>query len=112
MSLRLDRISSPPGGPATATGIGCVAGSPVTLFLAGRQVGTAVADAKGSFSATLHLNAPVGHYTVMAQCGVTLATAIDIVLSSRSDPPAGATAILLLLFLVILALISAQFTGR
>jgi hypothetical protein len=112
MNLRLDRISSPPGGLATAVGQGCVAGSLVTLSIGGAPVGTATANDTGAFTATLQLNVPVGHYVVTAQCGVTLQAAIDVVLSSRSNPPAAAASILLLLLLLILALASTQFVSR
>ncbi len=112
IDLRLDRISTPPDGPATAIGHGCMPDSSVVLSIGAMPIGSARADANGDFAAALQLNVPVGHYTVTAQCGVTLTTAIDVVLTSRSDPPASAVAILLILSLLILALIGTQFASH
>ncbi|MGH9125085.1 MAG: hypothetical protein ACRDZ8_10225, partial [Acidimicrobiales bacterium] len=109
--LGLDRISTPPGGPAVARGQGCVPGSFVTLTVASMTVGMTVAGADGTFTANLHLAVPVGHYTVVAHCGVTLTGAITVVQSSQASPPASTGALLLVLLLVILGLIGTQF-GR
>jgi hypothetical protein len=110
--LHLDRISTSPGGAALATGQGCVANSPVTVSVAGTTVASTTADATGAFSTDLPLNLPVGHYAVTAQCGVTLTTAIDVVLSSTADTPTSTAAVLLILLLLILGLLRSQLSYR
>ncbi len=111
-ALKLDRISTPPGGPAVAVGHGCVPNSPVTLSIGTMAIGKTVAGPDGAFTANLQLNVPVGHYTITAQCGVTLTAGIDVVLSSQASPPTATTAILLILFLVIVLLASNQLSTR
>jgi hypothetical protein len=110
--LQLDRISTTPGGTARALGRGCTPNSPVTLSVNSVQVGSAVANADGSFTADLRLNVPVGKYTVVAVCGKTLSATIDVVLSSQANPPTSTTAILLIILLLILALTRSQFSSR
>jgi hypothetical protein len=112
LDLRLNRISAPPGGTAIATGQGCVGGSPVTLSIGAMQVGTAVANSDGTFTAPLQLNVPVGRYVVTARCGVTLTAAISVVLSTQANPPAAASSLLLVLLLVLLLAFGIQFGRR
>ncbi len=109
-ALKLNQISTPPGGPAVATGRGCVPNSPVTLFVGSKAIGNTVASAQGSFTANLLLNVPVGHYTITAHCGVTLSAGIDVVLSSQASPPSSTTAVLLVLFLLIVLLATSQLS--
>jgi hypothetical protein len=110
--LKLDRISTPPGGPAKAIGQGCTPNSPVILTIGSMQVGSTTANADGSFTADLHLNVPVGQYQVVAVCGPTLTATIDVVLSSQANTPTSTAAILLILLMVILALGRSQFSSR
>ena len=110
--LHLDRISTPPGGPAVAMGQGCVPGSPVILSIGPMIIGHAVASAAGTFTSTLQLNVPVGHYTITAECGVTLTAGIDVVLSSQANPPSTTEALLLILLLLILVLATNQLSSR
>jgi len=75
-------------------------------------VGTAVAGPDGTFTAALHLNVPVGKYTVTARCGVTLDAEITVVQSVQASAPATTAALLLVLLLVILGLVGTQFGRR
>ncbi len=110
--LKLDRISAPPGGSAVAFGQGCTPNSPVALSINGNQVGSAVARADGTFTATVRLNVPIGQYKLVAVCGPTLSATINVVLSSTSSPPSSTAAILMIIFLLILGLARTQLSFR
>ncbi len=93
-ALLLSRSSVSPGGSTVATGVGCLPGAQVVLFIAGQEVAETTADSQGAFSGLL--NAPdhgAGQLSVTASCGsIELATLLSVVAtsSSISAPAAGA----------------------
>ncbi len=110
--LLLDHHSIPPGGPVTASGTGCSANSPVQLSIDSTPVGSTVAGRDGSFSTPLSVSVPVGQFTVVAVCGPTLETTLDVVLTSHASPPSSTAALLLVILLFLIGLARWQLVRR
>jgi hypothetical protein len=111
-TLALDHHSIPPGGTVIASGQGCTPNATVQLLIDSVPVGTTVANSDGSFSTPLSVSVPLGQHTVLALCGPTLASTIDVVLTSHAGPPTSTAALLLILFLLVLCVIPWQFSQR
>lgn len=104
--FKVDRPSAEPGGEVNASGEGCDPGAAVAIEIGGARVADATAGSDGRFSAPLDL--PVlqpGRFDVVAHCGPTLDTTIDIVLASRVDPGTSTLAVLVFFVLLLLALL-------
>jgi hypothetical protein len=99
--LVLDRSAVKPGQALKVSGIGCLPNAPATVGLAGSVTTTASAGSDGTFQASLVLpsSLPVGRYTVVAQCGTTFSTLVDVVHSRR------VSSILLMVLAAILILL-------
>jgi hypothetical protein len=108
----LDHSSTPPGGAVTASGHGCDANSTVTLLIDSTPVGTTTADSNGNFSAPITASVALGQHIVVAKCGPTLQTILDVVLTSQGGPPTSTAAILLILLLLAVAVTRWQFLNR
>lgn len=91
------------------TGQGCDAGSAVTVEVDDQTLLSAVATAGGSFSETLELpGLGVGRHRVVARCGPTLVTSIDVVLVTRVEPATTTLALLVFFVLLVLAALRRQ----
>lgn len=99
--LVLDRPSVQPGDKLSATGKGCDPWHAVTLTSDGDEVGTAMADSTGKFTAPVEFTRiEAGRHTVVADCGIRLTGAVDQVVTSSSG---GHTGTLVVLVFFVLA---------
>lgn len=103
-ALELDRPSAEPGGDVNASGKGCDPNAPVELFLEGTQVGSGVADEAGDFDIPIKLpdSAGVGRHEVIAECGPTIETTVDVVVVARAESPGAPMGVLAVLIFFIL----------
>jgi hypothetical protein len=102
----VSRPSATPGAILAATGDGCNPGSQVLLTVDGHQAGRTAAAPDGTFTAALVVpNVAVGDYPVLASCGPTLATLLDVTLLTFADPGIVVSAILIYFVLAALLLI-------
>ena len=108
----LDRRSTPPGGPVSASGQGCDPNSTVDLSIGSSPVGSTVADGSGAFQTPITVSQPVGQFQVVAVCGPTLTATLDVVLTSTGGPPTTTAAVLLILLLIVLVAIKWQLFNR
>lgn len=93
--LVLDRRSIRPGEPLSASGKGCDPGRMVTLTADGAEVGSAVTDSSGAFTAPVEFTRiEAGPHTVVAECGVRLTGAVDQVVTHSSGGQTGTLAVL------------------
>jgi len=104
--LRLDKPSSPPGGPVTAIGTGCPPGVEVEIEVAESWVATTTAGADGSFTATFAVpDLDVGRVPVVARCrSTTLQAPLDIALGSAVAQSTSVMVVLLFFLLVSIGL--------
>jgi len=101
--IRLNQPSSEPGGRLSSTGSGCSALANVVLTINGATVGAANADQAGAFQTEVLIpDVAVGRYDLVADCGLTSTTPIDVVVATRVD--GGISTLALLIFFVLLAL--------
>ncbi|WP_260473838.1 hypothetical protein, partial [Amycolatopsis balhimycina] len=99
--LVLDRPSVKPGEPLSASGKGCVPGRMVTLTSDGAEVGSALTDSSGAFTAPVEFTRiEAGRHTVVAECGARLTGAVDQVVTRSSG---GQTGTLVILVFFVLA---------
>ncbi|WP_239071281.1 hypothetical protein [Amycolatopsis sp. SID8362] len=99
--LVLDRPSIQPGESLAASGRGCQPGRMVTLTADGAEVGSAVTDSSGAFTAPVEFTRiEAGRHTVVAECGVRLTGAVDQVVTRSSG---GQTGTLVVLVFFVLA---------
>jgi hypothetical protein len=100
-ALELSDATIDPGGPVTATGLGCAPSEAVQLSVGNVPVGTTVAGPTGGFEAPLNTGGvDVGRHQVTARCGRTLSAPLDVVLVS-SVSSGTSTFTLILIFLVL-----------
>ena len=91
------------------TGEGCDPGAPVVFEVDDRAIGSSAAGAGGDFSSALDLpDLRVGRHRLVARCGPVLATSLDVVLVTRSEPTTTSFALLLFFILLALAVIRRQ----
>jgi outer membrane biosynthesis protein TonB len=110
--LSLDRDNVRPGEPLTATGTGCVPGSPVVLTSGAEQVGWTIADSAGAFVAPVQFSRlEPGRRAVTASCGTVLTTSVDLIVSSSTSGQAGTVVVLIFFVLVGIALLRWQYRG-
>ena len=99
--ITLDHPAITPGGDVTASGQGCDAGAPVTLTAGGHDAGATTADGRGRFTSPLDVRSLTpGRIQVVAVCGPTLTTDLDIVLASQVDT--GTSTMIVLVFFVLI----------
>jgi hypothetical protein len=99
--LELSDATIDPGGPVTATGLGCAPSQPVQLSVGQVPVGQTVAGPTGDFAAPLTTGAvDVGRHEVTAQCGRILSAPLDVVLVSHVGTGTS-TLTLIVIFLVL-----------
>ncbi|WP_290056648.1 hypothetical protein [Amycolatopsis solani] len=97
----LDRPSIQPGESLAASGRGCQPGRLVTLTSDGSEVGSALTDSSGAFTAPVEFTRiEAGRHTVVAECGVRLTGAVDQVVTRSSG---GQTGTLVILVFFVLA---------
>jgi len=107
--LRFDRTSLYPGDTASATGQGCVPGSPVRLSSGAEQVGSAVADNAGEFTARVEFTrVEPGRHLIAAECGVLLTGSVDQLVTSSTG--GSSTALVVLVFFVAAAAAMIRFS--
>ena len=100
LALKLNRTAISPGGQVTATGLGCLPATTVTLMVDQSPIGTTRTDEQGGFQIPLTVSSlAVGPHEVTADCGEVKTAALDVVLVSRVGAGA-ATTTLILIFLV------------
>jgi hypothetical protein len=78
--LVLDRPVLKAGQMLRVSGSGCTPGAQATVALPGSVTGTASAGSDGAFRVRLHVPSSLhaGRYPVVAQCGATLSTLVDV----------------------------------
>jgi hypothetical protein len=105
LTLELSQPSIEPGGQLTVDGTGCSASSPVRLTLGDSMVGTAVSDGAGAFSTPITVpDIPLGQYQLVAVCGPTLSTLLDLAVASSTDVGTGMLGLFFFFFLLVLML--------
>jgi hypothetical protein len=114
-TLRLDRTVVVAGSAVTARGAGCRPGEQVKLTSGGESVGTAMADARGSFVAPVEFTSlRPGRRPVTATCGDTLVlrAAVEMVQPTSSTADVTRARIMLAVFaLVSLIVLCRQLGG-
>lgn len=67
------------------SGTGCLPSAPVTVALASKVTATTTSDASGGFKTSLKAPSTIktGRYQVVARCGPTLSTLVDVNSSSH-----------------------------
>lgn len=104
-SLVLSQPAVEPGGQLAAHGNGCTPGSDVRLTIGSATVGTTIADQRGGFSAPVVIpDLALGRYDVVAQCGPTLMTTIDLAVATSVDTATGTLGLFFFFFLLSLML--------
>lgn len=79
----LSRPSIEPGGQLTVQGTGCQPSADVRVSIGAATVGTATADDHGGFQAPITVpDLALGRYQVVAGCGATLISPIDVVVAT------------------------------
>jgi hypothetical protein len=78
--LVLDHPALKAGQALRVSGTGCTPGAQATVGLQGSVTGTTAAGPDGAFQVTLHLppSLHAGRYPVVAACGATLSTLVDV----------------------------------
>ncbi|HEU5003459.1 MAG TPA: hypothetical protein VFW71_11875 [Actinomycetota bacterium] len=111
--LTLDRAEVAPGGSVAVSGTGCTPGSAVSVTLASKVTSTATADATGQFRANLKAPSSIkdGRYQVVARCGPTLSTVIDVGSSSHALLYV-IVVVVLLAIVFVLGLLAERSRGR
>ena len=105
MVLRTVNPSATPGGVLGVTGEGCDPNADIEFTIDGEVVGTATANADGTFQSDLELPVlDIGRSVLHAECGGATDTNFDVVLTT-SSVPAGSLGIGIM-FLSILAVIA------
>lgn len=100
--IAVDRPSAEPGGDIVVSGRGCRPNATVTISVDGRGASNTTAGPDGTFSEPLSLpSTEPGEVEVIAECGPTLVTTIEVVLASQVDP--GTSTLVILLFFILLA---------
>jgi hypothetical protein len=108
--ITVDKPSVEPGGDLVVKGTGCDAGATVTVAIGGQVIGTTVADANGHFSTSVSVgNVAVGRHVLTAQCGPTLTTTIDVVLTTRVLQGASTAIVIILFIMLALGLFLSQY---
>jgi hypothetical protein len=103
--LRTVNPSATPGGLLGVTGEGCDPNADIEFSIDGEVVGTATANADGTFQTDLALPVlDIGRSVLHAECGGATDTNFDVVLTT-SSVPAGSLGIGIM-FLSILAVIA------
>ncbi|MEV6831957.1 hypothetical protein [Amycolatopsis sp. NPDC051102] len=93
--LVLDHPSIKPGETLSASGKGCQPGRMVTLTSDGAEVGSAITDGSGAFTAPVEFTRiEAGRHTVVAECGVRLTGAVDQVITRSSGAQTGTLVVL------------------
>jgi len=107
--LVLDHPVLKAGQTLRVSGTGCVPGAPATVALPGSVTGTTAAGPDGAFQIGLRVpsSLPAGRYPVVARCGVTLSSLVDVQ-RSRSIR----TAVLLAIAAVVVLLGAATVAWR
>jgi hypothetical protein len=79
-SLVLDHPVLTAGQTVRISGTGCVPGAPATVALPGSVTGTTTAGPAGAFQISLRVppSLGAGRYPVVAQCGTTLSSFVDV----------------------------------
>lgn len=73
----------------------------MTLTLGGALVGNAIADSNGKFSTTVQVgNVDVGRHELIARCGPTLTTTVDVVVATKVDG-GSSTSVIIVMFLLV-----------
>lgn len=105
--LVFDKPAVQAGDPLAATGSGCTPKSKVTLTARGERVGTATADSTGSFTTPVEFTRiEPGRHLVVAECGVLLTGAVDLILTSSSNSQTGTLVVLVFFLLVTVTLVA------
>jgi hypothetical protein len=103
-----------PGEATTVRGAGCPDDEPVFLTIDGRQVGSAMANSQGVFTALINPSVEkAGQVAVTASCGATQMTSLlAVVVSSSVTTPTGSTAAVFAVFVLLAAvLIRGQYSS-
>ena len=104
-SLKLSPPAIEPGGQVNAHGEGCTPGADVQLSIGPTTVATAVADQNGEFSAPIGVpDLALGQYDVVAQCGPTLMTPIDLAVATSVGTDTGMLGLFFFFFLLSIVL--------
>jgi uncharacterized protein (TIGR03382 family) len=86
-------------------GNGCPAGANVVLTIGGTSVGSAVADGTGVFSAPISVpDLPLGRVLVVADCGPTFSTPLDLAVATSVDSGTGVLGVFLFFLLLVVML--------
>lgn len=106
--LVLDHGTIRPGDPLVATGTGCTPGRSVALTSDGAQVGRAVADADGRFTApVVFTKIDPGSHLITADCGVVLTGEVTQILTSSVGDNSGT--LIVLVFFVLAGVVLVRF---
>jgi hypothetical protein len=115
-SLTLDRSSVAPGGSIHVSGTGCSNGAPVVLTVAGATAGSLTAQANGSFETDVRLPSSMkpGRYQIVAQCGPTFQTFVDIMrpAASHRTPILVGLGVLIVALAVVVGLSARRIAAR
>lgn len=107
-TLVLDHPVLQAGQTLRLSGSGCVPGAPATVALPGSVTGTTTAGPDGAFQISLRVPSSLGagRYPVVAQCGATLSSLVDVQRSRSIRTPVlvGVAILAILLAAVALAL--------
>ncbi|WP_232295294.1 hypothetical protein [Parafrankia sp. EUN1f] len=99
--LRFDRYVLSAGDPLYAQGAGCTPGAETMLAADGELVGRTVADQDGRFETVVRFASfRPGHRQVVADCGIRLASGVDMMLVS-ADTSVSPSSLLLLFCLAV-----------
>ncbi|TWP52002.1 hypothetical protein FKR81_13825 [Lentzea tibetensis] len=84
----------------------------MTLKSKGENVGKAVADDKGEFTAPVRFTTiDPGRHVVRAECGITLLGNVDVTLSSSSGGTTSTLVVLVFFLLIGATMLRRQFVG-
>lgn len=108
-SLVLDHPVLRAGQTVRISGTGCVPGAPATVALPGSVTGTTTAGPAGAFQVSLRMPSSLGagRYPVVAQCGTTLSSFVDV-----QRPRSIRTAVLVAVAIVVILLAAAAVVWR
>jgi hypothetical protein len=108
-SLVLDHPVLKAGQTVRISGTGCVPGAPATVALPGSVTGTTTAGPAGAFQISLRMPSSLsaGRYPVVAQCGTTLSSFVDV-----RRPRSIRTAVLVAVAIVAILLVAAAVVWR
>src|SRR5205807_2462634 len=107
--LVLDHPVLKAGQTLRVSGTGCVPGAPATVALPGSVTGTTTAGPAGAFQISLRVPSSLsaGRYPVVAQCGTTLTSFVDV-----QRPRSIRTAVLVAVAIVAIVLAAAAVVWR